>query len=139
MKRGYFFPQVVPRHSEQRCVSRASVEQFGIEVVACLCFVRLRLAAVRFEAQNTEHLCVSVRTSQVVQIHAVDAAGRVVARRAIARNRFLSWFANLKPCMVVMEASSAAYYWARKLHALGHEVRHTPPQFVAPTARAAPA
>ena len=68
----------------------------------------------------------------VIQIHAVDAAERVVARRAIARNRFLSWFANLKPCLVAMEACSAAHYWARKLRALGHEVRLIPPQFVAP-------
>src|SRR5258708_21645897 len=68
----------------------------------------------------------------VIQIHAVDAAERVVARRAIARNRFLSWFANLKPCLIAMEACSAAHYWARKLRALGHEVRLIPPHFVVP-------
>ncbi|SEK12317.1 IS110 family RNA-guided transposase [Paraburkholderia diazotrophica] len=68
----------------------------------------------------------------VIQIHAVDAADRVVTRRAIARNRLLSWFANLNPCLVAMEACSAAHYWARKLRALGHEVRLIPPQFVAP-------
>jgi transposase len=68
----------------------------------------------------------------VIQIHAVDAAERVVARRAIARNRFLSWFANLKPRLIAMEACSAAHYWARKLRALGHEVRLIPPQFVVP-------
>jgi transposase len=68
----------------------------------------------------------------VIQIHAVDAAERVVTRRAIARDRLLSWFANLKPCMVAMEACSAAHYWARKLRALGHDVRLIPPQFVAP-------
>jgi transposase len=68
----------------------------------------------------------------VIQIHAVDAAERVVARRAIARGRLLSWFANLKPCLIAMEACSAAHYWARKLRALGHEVRLIPPQFVVP-------
>jgi transposase len=47
----------------------------------------------------------------VIQIHAVDAAERVVARRAITRNRFLSWFANLKPRLIAMEACSAAHYW----------------------------
>jgi transposase len=31
-----------------------------------------------------------------------------------------------------MEACSAAHYWARKLRALGHEVRLIPPEFVAP-------
>jgi len=68
----------------------------------------------------------------VFQIHAVDAAERVVARKAIARGHLLSWFANLQPCLVAMEACSAAHYWARKLRALGHDVRLIPPQFVAP-------
>ena len=31
-----------------------------------------------------------------------------------------------------MEACGAAHYWARKLRALGHDVRLIPPQFVAP-------
>jgi transposase len=68
----------------------------------------------------------------VMQIHAVDGAGRVVARKAIARERFVNWFANLEPCLVAMEACSGAHYWARKLRALGHDVRLIPPQFVAP-------
>ena len=68
----------------------------------------------------------------VMQVHAVDSAGRVVARKAIARERFVSWFANLEPCLVAMEACGAAHYWARKLRALGHDVRLIPPQFVAP-------
>src|SRR5260370_41191916 len=68
----------------------------------------------------------------VMQVHAVDGAGRVVVRKAIARERFVSWFANLEPCLVAMEACSAAHYWARKLRALGHDVRLIPPQFVAP-------
>jgi transposase len=68
----------------------------------------------------------------VMQIHAVDGTGRVVVRKAIARERFVSWFANLEPCLVAMEACSAAHYWARKLRALGHDVRLIPPQFVAP-------
>lgn len=53
----------------------------------------------------------------VMQIHAVDAAGRVVVHKAIRRERFVSWFANLEPCLVAMEACSAAHYWARKLRA----------------------
>jgi transposase len=68
----------------------------------------------------------------VMQIHAVDGTEYVVARKAIRREHFLSWFANLQPCLVAMEACSAAQYWARRLHALGHQVRLIPPQFVAP-------
>jgi transposase len=68
----------------------------------------------------------------VMQVHAVDSAERVVVRKAISRERFVKWFANLEPCLIAMEARSAAHYWARKLHALGHEVRLIPPQFIAP-------
>src|SRR5260370_11553458 len=68
----------------------------------------------------------------IMQIHAVDSAERVVVRKAISRERFVSWFANLEPCLVAMEACSAAHYWARKLRELGHDVRLIPPQFVAP-------
>ncbi|MEM5331983.1 IS110 family transposase [Paraburkholderia sp. JHI2823] len=68
----------------------------------------------------------------VMQIHAVDRSEHVVIRKAVRREQFLSWFANLQPCLVAMEACSAAHYWARKLHALGHQVRLIPPQFVAP-------
>ncbi|SFW46599.1 hypothetical protein SAMN03159384_02190, partial [Burkholderia sp. NFACC33-1] len=45
----------------------------------------------------------------VMQVHAVDAAERVVVRKAIARERFVIWFANLEPCLVAMEACSAAH------------------------------
>jgi transposase len=56
----------------------------------------------------------------------------VVVMKAISRRKFLEWFANLEPCLVAMEACSAAHYWARKLRALGHEVRLIAPQFAAP-------
>ncbi|KWO82402.1 transposase [Burkholderia ubonensis] len=68
----------------------------------------------------------------VMQIHAVDGAEHIVVRKAITREQFVNWFANLKPCLVAMESCSAAHYWARKLRALGHEVRLIPPQFAAP-------
>ncbi|WP_232435700.1 IS110 family transposase [Burkholderia ubonensis] len=68
----------------------------------------------------------------VMQVHAVDSTERVVVRKAITRQKFLTWFANLEPCLVVMEACSSAHYWARKLQTLGHDVRLIAPQFVAP-------
>jgi transposase len=74
----------------------------------------------------------------VMQVHAIDAAERVVVRKAIARERFMIWFANLEPCLVAMEACSAAHYWARKLRTLGHEVRLIPPQFAAPYRKGGP-
>ena len=40
--------------------------------------------------------------------------------------------ANVPPCLVGMEASNGAHYWARLLTELGHKVRLISPQFVAP-------
>jgi transposase len=57
---------------------------------------------------------------RVIQVHAVDAAGRVVCRRALARDRFIAWSARLPAgCVVAMEISSGAHHWARRLLALG--------------------
>lgn len=68
----------------------------------------------------------------VMQIHAVGVNGRVVTRKAISREHFVSWFARLEPCLVAMEACNTAHYWVRRPRALGHEVRLIPPQFATP-------
>jgi transposase len=61
---------------------------------------------------------------RVIQVHAVDTAGRVVTSRALARDKFVAWCAQLPPgCLVVMEVSSSAHHWARKLLALGLDAR----------------
>ncbi|WP_407642556.1 hypothetical protein [Caballeronia arvi] len=66
-------------------------------------------------------------SKNVMQVHAVDGAERVVVQKAGARQRFATWLANLKPCLVAMEACGA-HYWGRELRALGHDVRLIPPQ-----------
>ena len=38
----------------------------------------------------------------VMQIHAVDANERVVTRKAISREPFMSWFARLEPCLMAV-------------------------------------
>jgi len=68
------------------------------------------------------------------QVHAVDAKGEVVAARKLARGRLISFFAELPPCLIAMEACSSAHHWARQLLALGHEVRLIPPAHVKPGA-----
>ena len=61
---------------------------------------------------------------RVIQVHAVDAAGRLVTGRALARDRFIAWCAQLPAgCVVAMEASSSAHHWARKLCSLGLDAR----------------
>jgi transposase len=61
---------------------------------------------------------------RVIQVYAVNAAGLRVTGRALARDKFLAWCAQLPAgSLVAMEASSSAHYWARKLLALGLDAR----------------
>ena len=70
---------------------------------------------------------------RVIQVHAVDAAGRVVSSRALPRDKFLEWCVMLPAgCVVAMEASSSAHHWARKLVALGLDARIMSAQLVEP-------
>ena len=70
---------------------------------------------------------------RVIQVHAVDASGKVVAAKALARDKFVVWCAQLPAgCLVAMEACSGAHHWARKLQALGLDARLIAPCFVTP-------
>ena len=68
----------------------------------------------------------------VFEVHGVDGHGNVVIRKTLRRGSVATFFANLPPCLVGMEASNGAHYWARVLTELGHKVRLISPQFVAP-------
>lgn len=67
---------------------------------------------------------------QVFQVHAVDAAGTVVLRKALRRGQVMTFFAGLPRCLIGIEACATAHHWARELRTLGHEVRLMPPQYV---------
>ena len=70
---------------------------------------------------------------RVIQVHAVDAAGRVVTAKALARDKFIEWCVRLPAgCVVAMEASSSAHHWARKLVGLGLDARIISAQLVSP-------
>jgi transposase len=70
---------------------------------------------------------------RVLQVHGVDAQGRVVARRALRRDAFFGWCAQLPPgCVVAMEISSSAHHWARRLVAIGLQPRLMSAQLVKP-------
>jgi len=68
----------------------------------------------------------------VFQVHAVDGRGKAVLRKQLKRSEMASFFAHLPSSLIGMEACSSAHHWARKLTALGHEVRLMAPQFVKP-------
>ena len=70
---------------------------------------------------------------RVIQVHAVDAGGHVLVSRAVARDKFLGWCAQLPAgCIVAMETSSSAHHWARKLGAFGLDARIIAAQLVSP-------
>lgn len=69
---------------------------------------------------------------QVIQVHAIDARGKPVLRKAFKRHQVLPFFANLPQCLIGIEACGGAHDWARRLSALGHTVKLMAPQFVKP-------
>ena len=65
----------------------------------------------------------------VFQVHGGDGRGQPF-RRKLRRKEVLSYFEKLPPSLIGMEACGSAHYWARKLTALGHEVRLMPAAYV---------
>ena len=69
----------------------------------------------------------------VIQVHAVDATGKLVTNRALARDKFMAWCAQLPAlCLIAMESCSGAHHWARKLVALGLDARIIAAHLVTP-------
>ena len=68
----------------------------------------------------------------VFQVHAINGAGEVVARKAMRRAQVLRFFERLDPCLVGIEACGTSHYWAREISKFGHEVRLMPPAYVKP-------
>ncbi|CAE6690391.1 IS110 family transposase [Candidatus Nitrotoga fabula] len=68
----------------------------------------------------------------VFQVHAADAQGKTVLRKQLRWSEMAKFFANLKPCLIGMEACGGAHHWARKLEEFGHTVKLMAPQFVKP-------
>jgi transposase len=68
----------------------------------------------------------------VFQVHGIDAAGNVILRRQLKRRYVLTFFQNLQPCLVGIEACASSHYWSRELAALGHTVRLMPAAYVKP-------
>lgn len=59
----------------------------------------------------------------VFQVHGVDERGKAVLKKQLRRDQMATFFVNLPPCLIGMEACSSAHHWARKLQGMGHTVR----------------
>lgn len=69
----------------------------------------------------------------VIQVNAVDAAGKLVTNRQLSRDKFLLWCAHLPAgCTVAMEGCAGAHHWARKIIALGLNAQIIPAHLVTP-------
>ena len=66
----------------------------------------------------------------VMQLHYIDAETGEIVSKPVKRAVFLEHFANRAPCLIGMEACGGSQYWARKLTAMGHEVKLMPGKFV---------
>lgn len=66
----------------------------------------------------------------VIQLHMVDFHTGEMVDKQIKRDALLTFFANLEPCLIGMEACGGSQHWARELEKLGHKVRLMPGRFV---------
>jgi transposase len=66
---------------------------------------------------------------------ACNQSYKIIKKRMLNRTEVLAYFQQLPRTRVVIEACGGAHYWARKIRALGFQVRLIPPQHVKPFVR----
>lgn len=71
----------------------------------------------------------------VFQVHGADKTGRAVLKKRLKRSQVSDFFSSIPQCIVGLEATRGAHYWARVIGAFGHQVRLIAPQFVKPFLR----
>ena len=76
---------------------------------------------------------IGLDTSKAVfTLHCVDQTGQAGLRTNLRRVQMASYFKNLAPAEISMEACGSSHHWAGELAALGHAIRLSPPQYVKP-------
>jgi transposase len=104
--------------------------RYGIDVPKWKCYVN---HLNRTGASTMKITTVGIDLAKnVFQIHGVNEHGKTVLKKQIKRDQMPTFFVNLPPCLIGMEACGSAHHWARKLQALGHTVKLMAPQFVKP-------
>jgi len=58
--------------------------------------------------------------------------GKIDERQRLSREKFLAFFVNHPPAIVIMEACSSAHFWGREIERLGHKVVLLPAAQVCP-------
>jgi transposase len=66
----------------------------------------------------------------VFEIAVSRQPGKVAERHRLSRARFLRFFAERQPAVVLLEATGSAHYWGRELSQLGHQPVLLPPRAV---------
>jgi transposase len=66
----------------------------------------------------------------VFQLHWVELETGEIVSRQVKRAGLLEHFANRAPCLIGMEACGGAQHWARRLTAMGHQVKLLPGKVV---------
>ena len=69
---------------------------------------------------------------RVFQLYWIDLATGEIVSLQLKREKFLAHFANRAPCLIGLEACGGSQHWARKLVAMGHEVKLMPAKGVKP-------
>jgi transposase len=65
-----------------------------------------------------------------MQVHGTDARGKVLLKKRLSRDKFITFMANVPVCLVGMEACGGAHYWAEQLVKLGFIVKLMSPRKV---------
>src|SRR5262245_29126189 len=91
-------------------------------------FIQIRW---RIHMKNINTLGIDL-AKNVFQIHGGNAKGKCYLQKRLNREKLLPFLATLSPCLIGMEASTGAHYWAREFEKLGHKVKVMAPQFVKP-------
>ncbi|MCP2091684.1 UNVERIFIED_ORG: transposase [Paraburkholderia sediminicola] len=66
----------------------------------------------------------------VIRLHYIDAETGKIVNKPVKRTAFLEHFSNRSACLIGMEACGSSQHWARKLTAMGHQVKLMPAKFV---------
>lgn len=67
----------------------------------------------------------------VFSVHGVNKNGKsVLVKPKVVRLALPELIVNLPPCLICMDASSGAHYWARFFRQFGHDVRLMVTKFI---------